>query len=157
MFPYLLLSAFLVILDQVTKALATAKLAPLGSVPIIDGVFHLTYAQNTGAAFSLFRGGRWFFVVLTSVVIIALGYLMYKKFFPTVLSRVAVAVILGGTLGNFIDRARFGYVVDMFDFRLINFAIFNVADACLTIGIVLFAIYAFTDDFLKKLGGQNEK
>ena len=141
MLLYILLPILLVGLDQAVKHWASAALQGAGTMPLIEGVFHLTYAENTGAAFSLLQGGRTFFLIITPLAMLLLALAARKGYFPNRLSRIAFAFIVGGTLGNFIDRARQGFVVDMFDFRLINFAIFNVADVALTIGVGLFILH----------------
>lgn len=131
-----------VAVDQLTKWWARSALPvhPGASYPLWEGVFHLTYVRNDGAAFSILQGQRWLFIVFTSLII--LGFLIYlwrKK--PAPLLKVAMALIVGGAAGNLIDRIRFGYVEDMFDFRAINFAIFNVADCCVVVGTILLAAW----------------
>lgn len=137
-------------LDQVTKALAACLLPSLpgGSYPLWPGVFHFTYAENRGAAFSFLTGQRW---LLLSVTVLACGALIWvlckwrKQFHP--LLRFSLALILGGALGNLIDRAVLGYVRDMLDFTLINYAIFNVADSGVCVGGFLLCLDML---FLKK-------
>lgn len=129
-------------LDQVSKYLTDLFLVPLGtSHPLIDGVFHLTSAHNTGAAWGVMAGGRWFFIVLTLIVTAVLVWflLRYRKRMQ-IFSRVILAFLIAGAVGNLIDRALLGYVRDMFDFCLINFPVFNVADSALTVGSVLLVI-----------------
>ena len=141
MLLYILLPLLLIGLDQAVKHWAAAALQGAGTMPLIQGVFHLTYAENTGAAFSFLQGGRTFFLIITPLALLMLLVAARKGYFPTRMSRIALAFIVGGTVGNFIDRARMGYVVDLFDFRLINFAIFNVADIALTVGVGLFILH----------------
>ena len=139
----------LVILDQIVKQWARDYLMPVGTIPLIDGLIGFRYATNTGAAFGLFQGGRWFFVILTIVVFAVI--LIYEFKLPytkqNLLVRIPMTLMLAGAVGNFIDRLLFGYVVDMFEFLFINFPIFNVADMLLVAGT--FA-YAFVTLFILK-------
>ena len=132
----------LVIIDQASKLAAINYLMPYGSIPLIPGVFHLTYATNTGAAFGLFQGGRWFFVILTLLVIGVIGHyfvkLPHSKEYSWV--RASLIFICGGALGNFIDRLLKGYVVDFLHFTFIRFPVFNFADVFLVIGTLCLSV-----------------
>ena len=132
----------LVAMDQATKLAAVSYLLPVGSIPLVPGVFHLTYTTNTGAAFGLFQGGRWFFVALTLVVVGSIVYYYVKLPHTREYSWVRLTLILicGGALGNFIDRLLKGYVVDFLHVALIRFPIFNFADIFLVIGTLCLSI-----------------
>lgn len=140
---YLLISIFIVALDQFSKYLALEHLTKVNTIPLIDGVFHLTFRQNTGAAFSILRNNLNFLIMLTGVVILVMGYLFYRLIREKqhMLMLISISFMFGGALGNFIDRVRLGYVVDYFDFRLINFAVFNVGDSFIVVGAILMGIY----------------
>ncbi len=129
-----------VALDQLTKYLTVFYLKPVDTVPLIKDVLHLTYVENTGAAFGMMKDSRWVFMTVSSVAIVAvLCYLFIKR--PTdKLECVSLAFIVGGGIGNMIDRTVLGYVVDMIDFRLINFAVFNVADSFVCVGAGLMVL-----------------
>ena len=129
-------------LDQLTKYLTDLYLMPLGtSVPLIEGIFHFTSAHNTGAAFSILAGNRFFLLALASIAAaVMLVFLFKKRSMLHFLTRLCLALIIGGAIGNIIDRAMFGYVRDMLEFRFINFAIFNVADCGVSIGAALLAL-----------------
>lgn len=131
-------TVFILALDQLTKYLTDVFLMPLGtSYPLWEGVFHFTSSHNTGAAFGIFAGGRWLFILLTIVACVAIVWFMVKeRKRMSLLMRIAFALILGGALGNLIDRLLLGYVRDMLDFCLIDFAIFNVADSAVSVGAV---------------------
>jgi signal peptidase II len=133
----------IVSIDQVLKYFALSlKDLPGMTFALWQNVFHLTYAENTGAAFSMLRGSYWILVSLQSVLILAILIFLIikgKKIHP--LMRLSLAWVLGGALGNLIDRIRIGHVVDYLDFRLINFAIFNFADCFITCGAILLGIY----------------
>ena len=136
-------AAAAVVLDQVSKYL-TVKHIPLHEiVPLWDGVVHLTHLRNTGMAFSMLQGGRWFFLVMTLVVFVLLGVAVKKKWVSHPVSLWALAAIAGGAIGNLIDRVRLGYVVDMIEVEFMNFAVFNVADCFVVCGAVLLCIAVF--------------
>ncbi len=132
----------ILILDQAVKYWSDYFLSPVGtSIPIWEGVFNLTSTRNTGAAWGILAGKKWFFIIITIVVCGIMIYFLvryHKKMH--VLSRVALSLLLAGALGNFIDRAFLSYVRDMFHFCLIDFPIFNVADISLTCGTALLII-----------------
>ena len=128
-------------LDQLTKWLAVTLLQGNPSVPIIPGARQLTYLENPGAAFGMLQNNRWVFLIISTVGILAvLAYLLIKR--PTSkLLCLALSFIVGGGIGNMIDRTLLGYVVDFIDFCLINFAIFNVADSFVCVGAGMLALW----------------
>lgn len=126
-----------VVLDQFTKFLAVRLLQPVDTVPIIRDVLHLTYVTNRGAAFGMLKDHRWVFLVVSTVAIVLLGYYLYLKREESPLFCTALAFIVGGGIGNMIDRIMLGYVVDFVDFRLIHFAVFNTADSFVCVGCAM--------------------
>jgi|LSQX01.3.fsa_nt_gb signal peptidase II len=130
-----------VLLDQYTKYLAMNKLIEYDTYPIFEGVFHLTYVENRGAAFGMFQNKKILFVVITSLILIAIVYYILKYKPKSKLLLISLSIIIGGALGNLIDRVRFGYVVDFLDFNLINWPVFNVADSLVVIGTILLSYY----------------
>ena len=138
---YLLMALFAagaVVLDQWTKALTVASIPLHSRVPFWDGLFHFTYLQNTGAAFSSFQGQQWLFALIFAVFTLLLLVELRKNsmgFRP--LERWCIVAIWAGGLGNMIDRVRLGYVVDMIEVEFIRFPVFNVADCFITCGCVL--------------------
>ncbi len=135
------LALLVVLLDQATKAWLRAAL-PLGqSLRLWPGVFHLTHTRNRGAAFSLLEGRTPWLALAALVVVGAIIFAVEKRGaraarLPLSLA-LALALPLGGALGNFVDRVRLGYVTDMFDAVIINFPVFNVADSAITVGIAV--------------------
>ncbi len=129
-------------LDQLVKYLTDVYLMPLGTtVPLWEGVFHLTSTHNTGAAFGMLSSGTWLLIIVSSVASLAIIWLLIKhKKHMHALMRVSLSLILAGALGNLIDRVVLGYVRDMLEFAFVNFAIFNVADTAVSIGAALLAI-----------------
>ena len=132
---YYWIAAAVVIVDQAVK---WACLGLTGSVTLIPQVLALTYAENTGMAFSWFSGRAWALGVVSALCIL-LGWLVLRRYRLGPLSRVAAMLMLGGAVGNMLDRFFRGYVVDMFETLFMEFAIFNVADAALTVGTMLMA------------------
>lgn len=125
----------LVILDQWSKLTVIKKMNLGESIPLIDGIFHLTYVRNPGAAFSMLPYKTAFFITITLVVVA--GILIYIWRIPKekLLFRTALALMLGGAVGNLIDRIRYGSVIDFFDFRV--WPVFNVADIGICVGVAL--------------------
>lgn len=139
--PYLLILIVTLLLDQGTKWWAETWLAQRGTLPLITDVFHLTYCRNTGAAFSILRDQQTLLVLLTSAAMLAMGLWLARliqKGGPAGL-KWALVLILAGGIGNLIDRVRLNYVIDFFDFRLIHYPVFNVADSLIVAGTILLA------------------
>ena len=134
-------TVLVVLIDQLTKFLAVRYLAPVDTVPLIRDVLHLTYCTNPGAAFGMLADHRAIFLIISVIAILGMGFLMCLFHRAHPLFTVSLAMIVGGGIGNMIDRIFVGEVVDFIDFRLINFAIFNGADSFVTVGCVLLAVY----------------
>ncbi len=128
-----------VLLDQLVKGYTLACLRPGRVQMLIPGVVQMRYAENTGMAFSWFSGNGWL-LGLVSAVLILLGWLALRRYRLGAWSCVAAMLMLGGAVGNMLDRFVRGFVVDMFEALFVRFAIFNVADVALTVGVVLMAI-----------------
>ena len=148
-----LFAAVAVVLDQLSKFLVVENIALFEKVPVLDGLFHLTYVQNTGAAFSSFQGMRWLFLVIFVVFTAAIVWEFLGKRMPfTTFERWCIATIFAGGLGNMIDRVRLGYVVDMIAVEFIEFPVFNVADCFITCGCILLMLHLvfFNREFWKE-------
>lgn len=136
-----LLAAVLLGLDQWVKHWVSANI-PLGeSRPFLPGLAELRTVHNYGAAWSSFSGMRWMLVAVTCGIVAAVLVLLAKKIIRHPLGVFACGFVLGGGLGNILDRVRLGYVVDMFCLEFMNFPVFNVADICIDAGCVLGMIY----------------
>jgi signal peptidase II len=131
----------LVITDQMIKLWAMSWLSRYDTVPIIAGVIHLTYVENRGAAFGIFQNQRWIFISISIIVCIIGLYYLFQKKTKMNLESWAIILIIAGGIGNLIDRIFRGYVVDYIHFKLIDFAVFNLADSCVCVGATLFCIY----------------
>lgn len=155
---YAILTVALVALDQAVKILVRANI-PLGAdVPFLPYILDLTYVQNTGAAFSLLRQHTWLLTLISAVVVAAMCWLIVKGYFKNALGRWAAALVLAGGMGNLIDRVLLGYVTDMFQTVFMDFAVFNVADCCITIGVPLLFLYVwfYVGKDEKKEGGADD-
>jgi signal peptidase II len=148
MTPIVVIAGTIVVLDQITKAAALQYLVSGVAVPLIDGFLSLTLVMNTGLAFGLLSGlppaWRWMVALLSIVALVVLARVAVRvlagggRF-----ARLSVALIFGGAVGNLIDRARFGAVVDFVDahYRGYHWPAFNVADSAITIGVALLALH----------------
>ena len=133
-----LFAGLAVLADQLSKLWTVANIPLHSQIPVIDGLFHLTYAQNTGAAFSSFEGAQWLFVLVFVLLTAAILWEFPKKKMPfTTLERWCIVAIYAGGIGNIIDRLRLGYVIDMIEVEFMEFAVFNVADSFITCGAIL--------------------
>lgn len=140
---YAILAVLLVAADQLVKYLVRAHIQLGASVPFIPYLLDLTYVQNTGAAFSILRTHTWLLTLTSAVVVLAMCWLIVKGFFKNRLGLWSAALVLAGGMGNLIDRAVFGFVTDMFQTTFMDFAVFNVADCCITIGVPLLFLYVW--------------
>ncbi len=138
---WILLSVFITIIDQVTKHFVLQNIGIGEMIPVIDKFFYLTLYMNSGAAFSILKDGRPFFLVITPIVAILIIFIMFKN--KNRFLSFTLAIILGGTMGNYIDRVVAGEVTDFLLFYIGSypFPVFNVADIALTCGTILIGIY----------------
>ncbi|MGI5959174.1 MAG: signal peptidase II [Massiliimalia sp.] len=139
----LIISAVIIGLDQLFKYLAVQYLYPVGTIPLWKGVFQLTYVENRGAAFGIFEGKKILLVGFTGVILLLLLLaVLFKKVTHPVLVT-SFALIIGGGIGNLIDRTFLGYVVDYLHLTLFQFPVFNFADCAVVIGTILLIAYFF--------------
>jgi len=147
MLKWLWLSGLVIVLDQVSKWVMVSWLSLYETVAVMP-YFNLTMAHNTGAAFSFLAGAggwqRWFFIILAGVISLGLLYWLYKLA-KTKLEAVSVALILGGAVGNVIDRIYYGYVIDFLDvyYGSYHWPAFNIADSAIVVGAALLIIDSF--------------
>jgi len=148
-----LFAAGIVAADQITKYLVVENIPLYGNVEAVPGLFHLTYVQNTGAAFSSFQGMQWLFILIFLLFTAAIIWEFSKKRWPfKTAERWLIVAIYAGGLGNMIDRVRLGYVVDMIAVDFMEFAVFNVADCFITCGCILLIAHMifFNKEFWKE-------
>ena len=136
-------------LDQLTKWLTVTCLEYRETVPLWQDVFHFTYERNEGAAFGMLSDHRWVFMVVSTVAIIGLLIYLFRFTPKSKIMQISLSMIAGGGIGNMIDRVYLGYVIDFIDVRLINFAVFNIADSFVTVGAFLFMGYMIYDTVME--------
>ena len=133
-------------MDQAVKGYVVKEI-PLGGMRrFIPKVVSLTYLKNSGAAFSMLENQQWFFTIITLIAMGAAFVYLYRHIKGSIWLLLGLTLIISGGIGNFIDRVRQGFVVDMFHLDFMNFAIFNVADIYLTIGVGLLLIYLLREE-----------
>ena len=140
----LILISLGIIIDQIVKFAIVKDIELSQHKVLINGVLSLTHLRNNGAAWSLLEGQQWFFTIITIIVLIVAIWVLIKNINKNWYA-FSLTLIISGALGNFIDRIRQGYVVDMFQLDFINFPIFNVADILLSIGFVVLFIAILTE------------
>ena len=133
-----------IVADQIFKNWIVANIQLGDTEKIWPNVLSLTYIKNDGAAWSSFSCQQWFFLILTPIVLVVALWFLWKKMAQNWYF-IGLTLIIAGALGNFIDRIRQGFVVDMFQTEFINFPIFNIADILLSVGFVLLFIAILTD------------
>ena len=147
-----------VIADQVTKYIVVENIDFKGTVPFIPGFMSFYHTRNTGAAFSMFSDQRWVFMVFSFISMGLIIFILIKEYKRHKLLNLALAMVLGGGIGNMIDRIRLEYVVDFFKTEFMDFAVFNVADCFITVGAVLLGVYVifFEPKVEKRLKAEKE-
>lgn len=155
------MAIIVVLLDQISKAwiISGLQLQEIGRVPVIRPILNFSWVENTGVSFGLFSGGeaRWGLSIFSIIVSIALGWWALKSQRRLLIS--AIGLVMGGAIGNAIDRVRFGYVVDFIDFSGTGVFpwVFNVADSAITIGVVLLILDTLLSERAAKVGPAAEK
>ena len=146
----LAVAAGLICLDQLTKILIDTNMELHQTFPLIafgdTHILNITYEQNTGAAFSILSGKQTFLVIFTAVIMTIMLYMLLAKKIKKVPYIWCVSLILAGGIGNLIDRTARGFVVDFIDVKIINFAVFNVADICAVVGSFALLIFVIVDE-----------
>jgi len=133
-----LVAVSIFILDRVTKYIAVNCLIQGQSVQVVQNIFHFTLVQNSGAAFGLFRGGTTVFVFLSLLVIAFIMLYAFKHKTKDMIASIALGLVLGGAIGNLLDRIRLGYVIDFLDFRV--WPVFNIADSAISVGATVLVL-----------------
>lgn len=146
---YFLIVIGVILLDHLVKYLIASQMVPGESIPVLPEIFHITYVQNRGAAFSMMEG-QWIFLIVLpcAAIVTALIILFWKRKSWSVCMNLSIAFICGGGLGNLIDRIVQGYVVDLFDFRV--FPVFNIADIFICVGCGLLLLDVLRSERKKK-------
>lgn len=143
---WILFVAAIIALDQWTKYLTVQTLPLHGSKESILGIFHITHARNTGGAWGILAGQTWLFVLVMVAFLGLIGVMLWRKWLTKKFEWVCIAAIVGGGLGNMIDRLLHGAVTDMIAVDFIDFPVFNVADCFITVGCIALLIYVLIFD-----------
>ncbi len=143
---FLLVALLVIILDQLTKYYVVSNFYLGESVPVIENIFHWTYILNPGAAFGMLEGSRWFFVIIAIGVLGGIWYMRDEINEGGWMMQYGAALFGGGAIGNLIDRARSGLVIDFFDFRI--WPVFNVADIAICVGVAMILWKVLQTEFL---------
>ena len=142
----LLCTAALIGLDQIIKLWAVRVLQPMGAMPLIPHVVELRFVLNQGMAFSLLSGRQLFLIVATSAALILVAYWLFFRSRNNRLQQAALILVLGGGIGNLIDRVLNGQVVDYINPLFMRFAVFNFADICVCVGVALWVLEIFLEE-----------
>lgn len=144
-----ILSIIVIIADQISKYFVIDKLKGAASHVIIPGFLKFTYVENYGAAFGILKNKKIFFIIATLIIIIFISMFLVKYYYKiSIFMKIGLGLLLGGAIGNFIDRLRFGYVVDFINVRLFNsydFPVFNIADISIVIGTIIILFLTLFD------------
>lgn len=145
---HIVLFAAVLLIDQVTKFAAAAFLSLHQRMTIIPGFFHLTYVENSGAAWSMLEGKMWFFYIISVIALVAMVMFYRNQDQDNAWIQMALVLMIAGTAGNFIDRLCFQYVRDFLDFIILgyDFPVFNIADSALCIGVFLIIADVFMEN-----------
>lgn len=135
------------IIDIVSKLIVSKMMDFYDSIVVIRDFFYITYVRNTGAAWSIFSDKTWVVILLSLIIIGALIIYIYKNKPKSLMEKIGYSMILGGAIGNFLDRIIYGYVIDFFDFYIFgyDYPIFNLADTFIVIGVLLLIICVWSD------------
>ncbi len=161
--PWGIMAVLIVIIDAVSKFLIESNMVEQESIPLLTDVFHITFIKNPGASFGFMDEvgwARWFFIAVTVILIAAIILYTAKTKEKNKLYLTAVTFIIGGGIGNLIDRIIKGEVVDFLHFKAIEFPIFNIADCFVVVGVGLMIIYCIKAEIkekeMKKNGGDTD-
>lgn len=142
---YICLMVAVVLSDQLLKFYIQQNIPLNVSYEVIPGILSIGYVRNFGAAWSMWLGQRWLLSIISLVALVIFGY-YFKKLHHNWGYGLGFSLLIGGTLGNLLDRLFSGYVVDMFELDFINFPVFNIADCALTLGVIVILITMLKDD-----------
>lgn len=137
---YFIIISLILALDIFTKYLSTFYFK-VSEIEVIKNILYFTYVENRGAAFGIMQNNRWFFITVTLILIFIMVLYILKSKPKNIILKLSLSFVIGGGIGNLIDRIAKGYVVDFIDVRIINYPVFNIADCFIVIGALLLCIY----------------
>ena len=143
-----IISLICIIIDQVIKVIVTTNMEFAHSINVINNFFRITYLQNTGAAWSILSGNRILLIIVTLIALGIIYFVFLKDKKIKNYESILLGILLGGIIGNLIDRVRFGYVIDYLDFNLFSYhyPVFNFADICIVVSIIILLIISLKED-----------
>lgn len=143
-----IISLVCIIIDQIIKVVITTNVEFAHSINVINNFFRITYLQNTGAAWSILSGNRILLIIVTIIALGIIYYVFLKNKKIKNYESILLGLLLGGIIGNLIDRVRFGYVIDYLDFNIFSYhyPVFNFADICIVISIIILVIISLKED-----------
>lgn len=147
----------IVCVDQLTKWIAVVYLQGEPSYPLWEDVLHFTFVQNKGAAFGMLSESRWVFMIVSTGAIVGILYYLIRYRPQNKWLLWGLTIIVGGGIGNMIDRVFLGYVIDFIDVTLIDFAVFNLADSFVTVGACILIVHLFVDLVKELLASRKKK
>ncbi|MBQ2872997.1 MAG: signal peptidase II [Bacilli bacterium] len=141
----ILFTIIFLVIDIVSKLLISNLMNVGQSIQIINDFFNITYVRNTGAAWSILSGETWLLIIVSLIIISLIVFYIYKNSPKSDLEKISYSMILGGAIGNLLDRIIYGYVVDFLDFNVFgyDYPIFNLADSFILIGVILLVVYTW--------------
>ena len=143
------ISLLLVVIDQAVKILVISKMALQQSIQVINNFFNITYVRNTGAAWSILSGNVLLLIVVSIVALVGIYYYLIRDKKLNRIDIISYSMLIGGIIGNLIDRVIHGYVIDYLDFKIFNynFPIFNIADTLIVISIIIIGISLIVGEY----------
>ncbi len=143
-----IISLIVILLDQIIKYIVVSNMMFTETINVIKNFFRITYLQNTGGAWSILSGSTFFLVVLAAIMLIFIIYMIKKEKKITTIKIFTYGILIGGIVGNMIDRIRFDYVIDYLDFNFLsyNFPVFNLADIAIVVGSIILIITLIKED-----------
>ncbi len=143
------ISLLLIVIDQIVKILVINKMALQQSITIINNFFNITYVRNTGAAWSILSGNVLLLIMISVLALVTIYYYLIKDKDLNKIDIVSYSMLIGGIIGNLIDRIVHGYVIDYLDFKIFNynFPIFNIADTLIVISIIIIGISLIVGEY----------
>ncbi len=153
----LIITLICTLIDQIVKIIIVGTMTTHSSYSIIPNFFSITYVENDGAAWSIFSGNRIFLIIISLIALILIYLYFIKNKNMNKFEFINYSILLGGIIGNLLDRIKYGKVIDYLDFKIFNydFPVFNFADMCIVISIILLVIYSFKDG-IKNANNKNQ-
>ncbi len=154
-----LIAIAVILCDQISKHFVCTSLKPVGSIEVIEGILNFTYVENRGAAFGILADNRVVFMVVSVLIIVLLSYVVVQFHGQSRLFDISLGLIVGGGVGNMVDRAFLGYVIDFIDFCAFDFWkwVFNVADSAVVVGCILAIAFVLFDKRAATLGQKSQE